>query len=71
MAATCGWGGVTDNKREGDGATPRGAHSIVGLYYRPDRMSRPVPMGTSPFFRVTFGVTTHSIKPITHFVVRH
>ena len=39
VAATCGWGGVTDNKREGDGATPRGVHSIVGLYYRPDRMS--------------------------------
>ena len=43
MAATCGWGGVTDNKREGDGATPRGAHSIVGLYYRPDRMACPSP----------------------------
>ena len=43
VAATCGWGGVTDNKREGDGATPRGAHSIVGLYYRPDRMSCPSP----------------------------
>ena len=39
VAATCGWGGVTDNKREGDGATPRGVHSIVGLYYRRDRMS--------------------------------
>ena len=43
MAATCGWGGVIDNKREGDGATPRGAHSIVGLYYRPDRIFCPSP----------------------------
>ena len=43
VAATCGWGGVSDNKREGDGATPRGTHSIVGLYYRPDRMSCPSP----------------------------
>jgi L,D-peptidoglycan transpeptidase YkuD (ErfK/YbiS/YcfS/YnhG family) len=41
MAATCGWGGLTNNKREGDGATPRGVHSIVGLYYRPDRIWRP------------------------------
>jgi hypothetical protein len=29
------------------------------------------PHGQSPFFLVTFGVTTHSIKPIIHFVVRH
>ena len=43
MAATCGWGGVTQNKREGDGATPMGAHSIVGLCYRPDRVSCPSP----------------------------
>ena len=43
MAATCGWGGVSDNKREGDGATPMGTHSIVGLYYRPDRMPCPSP----------------------------
>ena len=41
VAATCGWGGVTNNKREGDGATPRGTHSIVGLFYRPDRIARP------------------------------
>ena len=37
-----GRGGVTDAKREGDGATPRGVHRIVGLLYRPDRMARPV-----------------------------
>jgi len=36
-----GRGGITDDKREGDGATPRGTHRIVGLLYRPDRMARP------------------------------
>ena len=36
-----GRGGVTGRKREGDGATPRGTHRIVGLLYRPDRMRRP------------------------------
>ncbi len=40
----CTWGrrGLTDDKREGDGCTPRGAHRIVGLLYRPDRLRRPV-----------------------------
>ncbi|MFD1508979.1 L,D-transpeptidase family protein [Lacimonas salitolerans] len=38
---TIGRGGVTDAKAEGDGATPRGTHRIVGLLYRPDRMARP------------------------------
>jgi len=41
LAASCGWGGVTDDKREGDGGTPRGAHSIIGMYFRPDRIVRP------------------------------
>ena len=44
-----GRGGITSDKREGDGATPRGTHRIVGLLYRPDRMARPtdwaVPIG--------------------------
>ena len=44
-----GRGGITSDKREGDGATPRGTHRIVGLLYRPDRMARPtdwaVPFG--------------------------
>ena len=44
-----GRGGVTDRKREGDGATPSGAHRIVGMLYRPDRLARPadwaVPIG--------------------------
>jgi L,D-peptidoglycan transpeptidase YkuD (ErfK/YbiS/YcfS/YnhG family) len=37
-----GSGGVTSHKREGDRATPRGTHRIVGMLYRPDRMARPV-----------------------------
>ena len=40
---TVGKGGLTSRKREGDGATPRGAHQIVGLLWRPDRMLRPTP----------------------------
>lgn len=44
-----GRGGITGDKCEGDGATPRGTHRIVGLLYRPDRMARPtdwaVPIG--------------------------
>jgi L,D-peptidoglycan transpeptidase YkuD (ErfK/YbiS/YcfS/YnhG family) len=38
---TIGRSGVTSDKREGDGATPAGAHRIVGCLYRPDRMARP------------------------------
>lgn len=38
---TIGRGGVSARKREGDGATPRGVHRIVGMLYRPDRMARP------------------------------
>lgn len=34
-----GRGGVTRNKREGDGATPIGTHRIVGMLYRPDRIA--------------------------------
>jgi L,D-peptidoglycan transpeptidase YkuD (ErfK/YbiS/YcfS/YnhG family) len=39
---TIGKGGITARKREGDGATPRGVHAIVGILYRPDRIARPV-----------------------------
>ena len=46
---TIGRGGVSARKREGDGATPRGIHRLVGMLYRPDRMKRPanwaVPIG--------------------------
>ena len=33
--------GIASDKREGDGATPRGVHRIVGCLYRPDRTPRP------------------------------
>lgn len=39
---TIGRAGVTTAKVEGDGATPAGAHRILGCLYRPDRMARPV-----------------------------
>lgn len=49
FACTFGRGGLTDHKREGDGATPRGVHDLIGLLYRPDRIGRPtdwaVPIG--------------------------
>ncbi len=38
-----GRGGITTDKREGDGATPAGEHRIVGLLYRPDRIASPLP----------------------------
>lgn len=41
LPCTLGRGGLTRDKREGDGATPLGAHHIVGMLYRPDRMPRP------------------------------
>ena len=40
---TIGKGGLSSNKREGDGATPTGVHQIVGCLYRPDRMTLPTP----------------------------
>lgn len=36
-----GKGGITSDKREGDGATPRGMHRIIGMLYRPDRIMKP------------------------------
>ncbi|MCE8007193.1 L,D-transpeptidase family protein [Aestuariivita sp.] len=41
LPCTIGRGGLSGHKREGDGATPRGAHRIVGMLYRPDRLARP------------------------------
>ncbi len=40
---TIGKTGTTSRKKEGDGATPRGTHRIVGMLYRPDRIARPAP----------------------------
>ncbi len=39
LPCTIGRGGITDDKREGDMATPRGTHRIVGMLYRPDRVT--------------------------------
>ena len=36
-----GKGGLSAAKREGDGATPRGVHRLVGMLYRPDRLVQP------------------------------
>lgn len=41
FAATIGRGGVTADKREGDGATPMGMHRFTGMLYRADRMVKP------------------------------
>lgn len=41
--AAIGRGGISGDKREGDGATPRGVHVVTGLLYRPDRLARPAP----------------------------
>ncbi|WP_323034810.1 L,D-transpeptidase family protein [Pararhodobacter sp.] len=36
---TIGRGGVTADKREGDGATPVGRHRITDILFRPDRIA--------------------------------
>ncbi len=46
-----GRGGVTRDKREGDGATPAGIHRITGLLYRPDRLAPPTPWARPIFPR--------------------
>lgn len=43
LPCTHGRGGIRNDKAEGDGATPRGLHHIVGCLYRPDRVARPAP----------------------------
>lgn len=43
LPCSIGRGGITTDKREGDGATPAGTHRIVGLLYRADRIARPAP----------------------------
>eukprot|EP01037_Dinobryon_pediforme_P038133 gene38133-45973_t len=40
-----GRSGITRMKREGDGATPAGRLDLLALYYRADRMRRPLPWG--------------------------
>lgn len=41
FACVVGKGGIRADKREGDGGTPVGAHEIVGMLYRPDRIAKP------------------------------
>ncbi|MDE9450257.1 L,D-transpeptidase family protein [Aliiroseovarius sp. Z3] len=41
LPVSIGRGGMTDNKREGDMATPRGVWRIVGGFYRADRIAHP------------------------------
>ena len=41
FACAIGRGGITARKREGDGATPAGAHRLVGMLYRADRLAKP------------------------------
>jgi L,D-peptidoglycan transpeptidase YkuD (ErfK/YbiS/YcfS/YnhG family) len=36
-----GWSGIAADKREGDGATPRGRFALIRLWWRPDRGPRP------------------------------
>jgi L,D-peptidoglycan transpeptidase YkuD (ErfK/YbiS/YcfS/YnhG family) len=39
LPCSIGRGGLTTRKREGDMATPKGVHRIVGMLYRPDRIA--------------------------------
>jgi L,D-peptidoglycan transpeptidase YkuD (ErfK/YbiS/YcfS/YnhG family) len=44
MRCALGQGGVSAEKREGDGATPLGRFVMRGLFYRADRLARPATM---------------------------
>jgi len=41
LPCVIGKNGISKLKREGDGKTPTGKHQIVGMLYRPDKISRP------------------------------
>ena len=51
FACSIGRGGITTTKHEGDGGSPAGIHRIVGMLYRPDRLTAPadwaLPFGPS------------------------
>ncbi len=51
IPAALGRSGIRANKREGDGATPRGVFRLVRLWYRPDRT--PAPRTGLPLRRIT------------------
>jgi len=53
MRCALGRGGLRNNKREGDGATPIGHHKLGRVFYRPDRCDHPP----------ATGLTTHTITP--------
>ena len=42
LRCALGHGGISANKFEGDGATPRGIWRLQEILYRPDRVNRPV-----------------------------
>jgi L,D-peptidoglycan transpeptidase YkuD (ErfK/YbiS/YcfS/YnhG family) len=46
VRAACGRSGVSADKREGDGMSPAGRFSLLGCYYRSDRL-QPPPTGLS------------------------
>lgn len=41
LPCSVGRGGISALKREGDGATPVGAHRLTEIWYRADRVARP------------------------------
>ncbi len=41
LPCVIGKNGISKFKREGDGKTPTGTHQIVGMLYRPDKISQP------------------------------
>lgn len=43
LPCAIGRGGITTDKREGDGATPAGTLHIAECWYRPDRLPPPAP----------------------------
>lgn len=49
VPSSLGRGGITADKREGDGATPAGRHRIEALFFRPDRIAaRSLPLWAVP-----------------------
>ena len=61
---TIGKGGISANKREGDGATPVGVHGIVGMLYRPDRIAN-LQIGPCPLNPVIYGLMIRTTNTIT------